>query len=153
IYRKPDKGGLANVLFLQAPIEELPRELDGIADEVHVHFPWGSLLRVVATGDEPGLCNLRRMCAPGALLEVVIGLDPNRDRSEIERLGLRDLSAGHIDQNLRPAYQAAGFEILESGVLPEAEWRRVETSWAKRLRGNEGRTVTYLVARAIGPGR
>ena len=44
IHRKPSKGGLPNVLFLQAAVEDLPSELDGVADEVHVHFPWGSLL-------------------------------------------------------------------------------------------------------------
>src|SRR5215831_11298295 len=92
IYRKPDKGGLPNVLFLQAAVEDLPAELDAVADEVHVHFPWGSLLRIVATGDEDGLRNLRRICAPDGLLEIVIGLDPERDRSEIERLGLAPLT-------------------------------------------------------------
>jgi 16S rRNA (adenine(1408)-N(1))-methyltransferase len=151
IHRKPDRGGLPNVLFLQSAIEDLPLELDGVADEVHVHFPWGSLLRVVAMGDERGLDNLRRVCSTGALLEVVIGLDPDRDRSEIERLGLQHLSPEHIEHNLRPAYQAAGFDILESGVLTGAEWHGVKTSWARKLRGNEGRTVSYLVAEAIKP--
>ena len=39
------------MLFIQAAVEDLPPELDGVADEVHVHFPWGSLLRAVATGE------------------------------------------------------------------------------------------------------
>ncbi|MFY9555380.1 MAG: methyltransferase domain-containing protein, partial [Blastocatellia bacterium] len=42
IHRKPAKGGLTNVLFLQAGVEDLPSELDEVADEVHIHFPWGS---------------------------------------------------------------------------------------------------------------
>jgi len=40
IYRKPTKGGLPNVLFVQAAVEALPPELDGVADEIHIHFPW-----------------------------------------------------------------------------------------------------------------
>ena len=52
IYRRPAKGGLPNVLFVQAAVENLPAELQGIATEVHVQFPWGSLLRGVAAGDE-----------------------------------------------------------------------------------------------------
>jgi hypothetical protein len=64
-----------------------------VADEVHIHFPWGSLLRAVATGDEVVLRDLRRLCAPGALVEIVIGLDPERDRSEIEALGLTPLKS------------------------------------------------------------
>jgi len=148
IHRNPAKGGLPNVLFLQAAIEDLPSELDEVADELHIHFPWGSLLRVVAAGDETGLHNLRRICAPESVLEILIGLDPERDSSEIERLGLKRLSTDYVDQELTPRYQAAGFEILERGVLPQSEWAVLQTSWAKRLRGNKGRTLIYIVARA-----
>ncbi|MGH9881869.1 MAG: methyltransferase domain-containing protein, partial [Pyrinomonadaceae bacterium] len=56
IHRKPAKGGLPNVLFLQAAVEELPSELYGVADEVHIHFPWGSLLRALMLGEYEVLC-------------------------------------------------------------------------------------------------
>ncbi len=148
IHRKPAKGGLPNVLFLQSAVEDLPLELDGVADEVHVHFPWGSLLRAVATGDELVLCNLRRVSSVGALLEVVIGLDTERDRAEIERLGLETFSAAHIDSVLVSRYEDAGFEVLETGTLLASEWSRLQTSWAKRLKGNANRTLFYIVARA-----
>jgi 16S rRNA (adenine(1408)-N(1))-methyltransferase len=36
---KPSKGGLPNVLFVQAAVENLPEELNEIADEIHIHFP------------------------------------------------------------------------------------------------------------------
>src|SRR6185503_2773274 len=75
IHRKPGKGGLPNVLFIQAAIEDLPSELEAVGDEVHVHFPWGSLLAVVANGDEAGLNKLRPICAPEATVEIVIALD------------------------------------------------------------------------------
>ncbi len=52
IHRKPQKGGLRNVMFVQAAVEDLPSELDGVADELHIHFPWGSLLGAVASGDQ-----------------------------------------------------------------------------------------------------
>ena len=149
IHRKPSKGGSPNVLFIQAAVEDLPPELDGVADEVHVHFPWGSLLRAFATGDVPLLQNVRRICSPGALLEVVIGLDPMRDRSEIERLGLPDLKPDAIDQALAPRYAAAGFEIFERGLRLASEWPEFNTSWAKRLQGNENRPITFLIARAV----
>jgi len=148
IYRRPDKGGLPNVLFLQAAVEDLPEELSGVADEVHVHFPWGSLLGIVAKGDEIGLRNLRRICVPDGVLEIVIGLDPERDRSEIERLGVEPLSYEFIDRELRPRYQAAGFEISERGVSAQSEWPQFRTSWAKKLRGNEAREVIFIIARA-----
>ncbi len=148
IYRKPAKGGASNVLFVQAAIEDLPSELDGVANEVHVHFPWGSLLRAVATGDVVVLRNLRRICAVDALLEIVIGIDPIRDQSEIERLQLHELSLEFIDRELAAKYAAAGFQITERGILSASEWPDFETSWAKRLKGNERRPVTYLVGLA-----
>lgn len=149
IHRKPAKGGQANVLFLQAAVEDLPAELNEIADEVHVHFPWGSLLRAVAIGDPSVLNNLRRICSPEALLEVVIGVDPERDRTELERLGVPVISIDYIDSVLASAYIKAGFEITERGMLPQSEWSCLETSWARRLEGNADRTVTFLIARAI----
>ena len=149
IYRKPAKGGAPNVLFIQSAVEDLPPELDGVADELHVHFPWGSLLRAVATGDVAMLQNLSRICSPGALLEVVIGLDPARDQTEIDRLGLPSLSLEFIDKQLVPNYGAVGFEVIERGVLAASEWPEFNTSWAKRLQGNESRAITYLIARAI----
>ena len=149
IHRKPAKDGAPNVLFIQSAVEDLPAELDGVANEVHVHFPWGSLLRAIATADLRVLQNLRRICSEGALLEVVIGLDPVRDESEIERLGLTPLSLEFIDDQLVPVYRSAGFQIFERGVLSASEWPELNTSWAKRLQGNERRSITYLIARAI----
>lgn len=148
IHRKPAKGGAPNVLFIQSAVEDLPAELDAVADEIHVHFPWGSLLRAVATGEVNLLRNLRRICSTGALLEVVIGLDPDRDQAELERLDISPLSLEFIDSVLVPNYAAAGFKIIERGIISASEWPELNTSWAKRLKGNERRPITYLIAAA-----
>jgi 16S rRNA (adenine(1408)-N(1))-methyltransferase len=149
IHRRPQKGGLRNALFIQAAVESLPDELNGIANEVHVHFPWGGLLRGVAMADVTVLGNLRRICSVGALLEVVIGLDPERDRVEMQRLGLCPLSIDYIDLVLTREYREVGFEVLERGVLSPPEWAKLKTAWAKRLSAGAGRTVSYIIAQAI----
>ena len=146
IHRKPAKGGAPNALFIQAAVDDLPAELDGVANEIHVHFPWGSLLHAVATGDIEVLRNLRRICAGGASLEVVIGLDSERDQAEIERLGLSPVTLEFIDNVLGPNYAAAGFQIVERGTIGAAEWPRINTSWARRLQGNERRSIIYMIA-------
>jgi 16S rRNA (adenine(1408)-N(1))-methyltransferase len=148
IHRKPAKGGAPNVLFIQSAVEDLPGELDAVADEVHVHFPWGSLLKAVASGDVAVLANVRRICAPDALLEIVIGLDSSRDRGEITRLGLQSFSVELIDTELVERYRAAGFEIRERGSLAAGDWPEFKTSWARRLKGNDARPIIYLIARA-----
>ena len=48
-----------------------------------------------------------------------------------------------------PNYRASGFEVFERGVLPPAEWPQLETSWAKRLKGKDMRSVFYIRARAV----
>lgn len=146
--RKPSKGGLPNALFVQAAIEDLPEELNETADEIHIHFPWGSLLRAVASGDEEILKSLRRISAPECLLEIVIGIDEERDRSEVERLALPDLSPEYLERVLIPKYEAANFKVLESGILNPSEWSRLETSWARKLQSGSNRKVTYLVFQA-----
>ena len=149
IHRKPGKGGAPNVLFIQSAVEDLPAELDAVADEVHIHFPWGSLLKAVASGDVDILANVRRICAADALLEVVVGLDASRDRAEISRLGLQSFTIDLIDDELVHRYRAAGFEIEERGRLLAGDWPEFKTSWAKRLKGSDARPIVYLIARAV----
>jgi 16S rRNA (adenine(1408)-N(1))-methyltransferase len=147
--RKATKGGLPNVLFIQAAVEDLPAELEGVANEVHIHFPWGSLLRAVAVGERVALRGLRRICASGGLLEVVIGVDPERDRTEIERLGLRPLTLEYVEKILTPLYSSAGFEVIERGLLAASEWPSLRGSWAQRLKSGVDRLLVYIIARAV----
>jgi len=132
------------VLFLQVAIEELPDELIGIATEVHVQFPWGSLLRGVATGDELIVRNLRRLCGNEARLEVLIGLDARRDQSELTRLKLPELSQEYLKGRLVPAYEANGFKVVDYGILSTSEWPEIESSWARKLRHSPTRRLIYL---------
>ncbi len=146
--RRPAKGGAANVLFLQGSVEALPGELNNAADEIHIHFPWGSLLRAIAIGQLTVLQGLRRILVDGGLLEVVIGVDAERDRTEVERLGLPQISLDYITSVLAPRYAASRFEIKEKGKLAAEEWPHLRSSWARRLSGNDRRQVVYFIAEA-----
>lgn len=128
IHRKPLKGGLPNVLFVHAPAEDLPRELDQVADEIHIHFPWGSLLRALAVGDAPVLGGLRRIAAPGAWLEILIGIDEVRDAGEARRLKLPPLTEEYLRSTLIPRYARAGFEVQDGGIITASEWPHLDTT-------------------------
>lgn len=145
--RKPAKGGLPNAMFVQAAVEDLPEEFDGIADEIHIHFPWGSLLRAVTTGHSEILKALRRISAPGCVLEIVIGIDPIRDKTELERLGIPELTPIILHSFLVPKYIDAGFQLIDHDRLDASQWSKLETSWARRLSGKD-RTVWALVFQA-----
>jgi hypothetical protein len=92
--------------------------------------------------------NLRRICAMGALLEIVVSLDPKRERAQMQRLGLEALSLEYIDFVLTPCYRDAAFAVTMRGTLYARECTRLETAWAKRLSGSD-RTVWHIVARAV----
>jgi 16S rRNA (adenine(1408)-N(1))-methyltransferase len=147
--RKPAKGGLPNAMFIQAAVEELPNELNAAADEIHIHFPWGSLLKAVACGDTKVIGSLRRIAGVDCLLEIVIGIDPVRDRTEILRLGIPEITRDYVRQVLRKKYLDAGFELVDHRQLDVAEWSQIDTSWAKRLGVNKQRKVTYLIFEAV----
>ena len=147
--RKPSKGGLPNVMFVQAAVEGLPEEFAGVASEIHINFPWGSLLRTVSVGDAGDLGSLRRIARPGAALEILLGVDQDRDRAELHRLGIPQIDEPYIRSVLVPNYEAAGFLLIGFRELTSTEWAKVETSWARKLSGNESRRVYRLVFQAI----
>jgi hypothetical protein len=83
-----------------------------------------------------------------AQLEIVASIDPERDRVEMQRLDLQALSLEYIDFILTPRYRVAGFAVTKRGVLSTHECARLETAWAKRLRGSD-RTVWRIIALAV----
>lgn len=148
IHRKPARGGQKNVLFVQSAVEGLPSELDGIANEVTIIFPWGSLLRAVVTGDQAILKNLRRICSSGALVKVVVSLDFAKDKSEIERLGLPQPSVEYVETVLKKQYESAGLKIVSATQFTSPDLTEFETTWARRLRQNASRSYIEIQAQA-----
>ena len=147
--RKVNKGGLPNAIFVQAAIEFLPEEFSGVADEIHIHFPWGSLLRGVALGEPDILASLNRIANKGCLLEIVLGVDAKRDKSELERLGIPELTSDFFRSFLIPRYAAAGFESVTFTPLDRSEWSQLESSWARKLSNGSERSVMNLVFRKL----
>ena len=107
---------------MQSAVEDLPQELDGIATEVVIQFPWGSLLRGVAGGDEKLMGNVRRICVPEAHLRITIAFDLERDRQEWARLGLPPLSLDYIKTVLATRYFDAGFKIVAGTRTRSPTW-------------------------------
>ena len=133
---------------MQAAVENLPAELDGIASHVKVQFPWGSLLRGVAIGDEVVMRNLRRICLPAARLQVTISLDAARDRFEWERLTLPAISLDYIMSRLSVRYREAGFRIFKAEEVSPSELSELGTSWTRRLEESSSRSFLRILAEA-----
>lgn len=137
---------MPNALFVQAAVEELPAELDGLASEVFVQFPWGSLLRGVAGGDELVTRNLRRICSLNARLHVTLGVDLERDRYEWKRLELPEISRDYIEKVLRTRYRRVGFRIVKTERVSATDLAQRYSSWAKRLQQSDSRLFFSIVA-------
>ena len=69
---KPDRGGLANVLYVVASVEHAPPELEGIADELYVNLPWGSLMRGIILGEAGVLEGLASLATDGCGLRIIV---------------------------------------------------------------------------------
>ncbi|MCI0443173.1 hypothetical protein L0244_21610 [bacterium] len=148
IYRKASKRGASNALFIEASVEDIPCELEGLAEIIQIQFPWGSLLQSVATGDIKILSNLNRICQSNALMKVIISMDPVRDSAELKRLEIPAFDLDYVRNVLVHKYKNAGFEIFEAKVMTAQEYSTLQSSWAKRIHQNRQRLPISLLARA-----
>ncbi len=125
-----------NPLFLRAAIEAPPHELAGLADALHVHFPWGSLLGGLVAPDDLVLANVARLMKPDGAFEFLLTYDPVRDAA----LALPTLNPAQFDA-LAVAYRRNGLGINERRLATAEEIAASRSSWAKRVRSNRRREV------------
>ena len=139
---KPSRGGLPNALFVVAAAEALPHELDGVADLVTVHFPWGSLLRGLLAVDPAIMAGLTRVLRPGGTLRLLVSATV-RDRG----VGVAPLQAATLEA-LAGSY--AGWGLAPSEVRPAtpAEVAGAHSTWGKRLGAGTRRPAWLLRARS-----
>lgn len=132
--RKPSRGGVENIVFVRAAVEALPDGLGEFADEIHINFPWGSLLHAVVGPDSRVLSGVARLGRPGAVLRV---------RVNVSALGLPVRSVPEVVDAIVPAYGSAGF----ARVTVRIEAAEPVASWGKRL--GQGRALPVLAIDAV----
>jgi 16S rRNA (adenine(1408)-N(1))-methyltransferase len=119
--RSPGRGGLPNARYVVAALDALPAELDGLADLVTVHFPWGSLRDAAIGRDEQATARLARLVGPAGRLELLVA-DGDRDR------------AAPFDPDVAlAALAAAGLRVNELRPATLADAVAAHSSWGKRL--------------------
>jgi 16S rRNA (adenine(1408)-N(1))-methyltransferase len=137
----PRRGGLPNALFVVAAVEALPRELDGLADLVTVHFPWGSLLRGLLGADPVTMTGLTRVMRPGATLSMLLS-STDRDRGA----GLEPLQEPAV-RALAASYATWGLAVTEARPAAAADVAAAHSTWGKRLGAGARRPAWLLRAR------
>lgn len=142
IYKKPSRGGLSNAIYVIASAEDLPQELNGLADRIYVNFPWGSLLERVVRGGQTVLSNLVRISAAAAIVEMLINYSLFTDPVPVEVRELPELTLDYIDHKLAPAYAKVGIIVVQREILGKDELKEIPTTWSKKLAyGREPRTL------------
>lgn len=131
--RKPARGGLDNLIYIVAGIEQPPEELAGVADEIHVNLPWGSLMRGLILGDETVVANLAGLAAPGATIRIILNTRIFADPVPLEARDLPELTPDYVAETLAPVYLRHGLEITTADSFAPEDLLDLGTSWARRL--------------------
>ncbi len=140
--RPTRKSGLPNAVFVVAAAERPPAELAGIAAEVTILFPWGSLLRGALALDDAcdAAAGIAGLVAPGGLVRVLVSIDP-RDRLSVPVLAAADavaLAARWARHRLTlTAFEPAGPAEIDASA----------STWARRLAAGRDRPVWRLELR------
>jgi 16S rRNA (adenine(1408)-N(1))-methyltransferase len=147
--KKPERGGAANALFVAGSVEQPPDELRGVADEIFVTLPWGSLMRGIILGEEQVLGALASFGAPGALVRIVLNTRIFDEPVPIEARDLPEVTPQYVRETLSAAFERAGMRIERTEWMDADEVATLGTTWAKRLSHRRPpRSVAVYASRA-----
>ncbi len=148
--RKPARGGAENAVFVVASLERLPGVLRGVATEVTVNFPWGSLLLAVGWPRVEDLRAIVELMQPGAAVRALLNASAAEQEQHASRLELPPLEdEGHIAERLVPGWKEAGLTGVAWSYLESGEEAPSRTTWGQRLiRGSGRRTLRVDAVRA-----
>lgn len=150
--RKPARGGLPNLLYVVASIEQPPSELAARADLIFVNLPWGSLMRGIIEADDTVLANLASLAADNARLRIILNTRIFDDPIPLDVQGLPEVTASYTETVLTQAFAKHGLTITESHFLAPEELLTLATTWAKRLSHRSPPPSFLIEARKDGEG-
>ena len=134
--RRAVRERLPNLLLLRESVESVG--LECVADEVTVHFPWGSLQRGALAEDETVFDAICRLPRPGGVLTLMLSVTARDGRAPLND---RDIA------RIRRAYRSGGLVLVEHRAVARADVDIAGSSWGKRL--DVGGTRPGLLLRLV----
>ena len=140
--RPERKGGLPNARFGVAAAERPPGALTGIAAEVTITMPWGSLLRGALALDDAcdASAGIAALVAPGGAVRMLLSIDPRDGLAlpALEDVALDDLAAG---------WRRHGLTLADLAPADDAVIGASGSSWARRLGAGRDRVAWRMELR------
>jgi len=137
--RVVSRAKLPNALFVIANAQSLPAGLYGLATQVTINFPWGSLLEGLLQAEHGLMAGLSAVSRPGTLLEVRLNAGALAEAGTSLEKGtalVRDNLLSH------------GFGLRAPAMLDINNLRNYPTTWSRRLAvGRDPRSVALSGAR------
>jgi 16S rRNA (adenine(1408)-N(1))-methyltransferase len=127
--RPSAKGGRPNLLFVAAAAEAPPPELLGLAGEIRILFPWGSLLHGVLGADERVALGIAGLARSGGRVSAIVSVTPRDGLGGITSLDPAGI-AGIADATRR-----SGLRLTATRRLNVDEVRATRSTWGRRLLG------------------
>ena len=125
--RPPARGGRSNLLFVVAAAETPPPELIGLADEVRILFPWGSLLRGVLGVDERVARGIASLARSGGRVSAIVSVT-TRDGLD----GIASLEPDGLG-GIAEAARRSGLRMTGTRQLDAEDVRATRSTWGRRL--------------------
>src|SRR4051794_34049666 len=122
--RPTRRGGYGNVIFLVAAAEMLPADLRGVADEVTVILPWGSLLESALQPESAAFAGISAVLKRRGVMTLLVSTQERDQRAALDDSAAHDLAGRYI---------AAGYGLIERRLATRADIEQLSSGWGRRL--------------------
>jgi len=148
--KKPERGGVPNAIFATGSIESPPDELRGLAGEIFITLPWGSLMRGIILGDARVLAAIASLGAAAARVRIVLNTRIFDDPVPIDARDLPEVTPAFVRESLAAPFERAGMAIERVDWMEAGEVAALGTTWAKRLSHRQPPRSVVVEARVTG---
>jgi 16S rRNA (adenine(1408)-N(1))-methyltransferase len=137
--RHNSRRKLPNALFIIANAQALPTELNGLASQVTINFPWGSLLESLLSNEDSLVSRLPTIARPFAAMDICLNA---------EALVTAGCSLESGADQIERIMNADGWKTKSRSWMDAHLLRSFPTTWAKRLAfGRDPRAIRLSVQR------
>jgi 16S rRNA (adenine(1408)-N(1))-methyltransferase len=135
--RSTRRGGLPNAAFIVAGAERPPPELVGIADELTITLPWGSLLAGALAIDPAAAAGIASFMAIDGRVRILVSIV---DNDQLNRASL----GAHDAATLAQRWARHRLRLVTFRPATDAEVDASRSSWARRLAAGRRRPAWLI---------